>query len=241
MLKKCLILICLCPAILIGQPVVYTPNEGWFGGLNAGVASFFGDLSIYDYSPKEKLTLESSAAAGITAGKHITKFIIAELNLTKGGLKGSNPSLGLAFNGTILEFSANGYLNFTRLVFPNSEFRTSVYAMAGTGVIAYRATKTSLSDQSVVETIGRNEAGDKDGHPAGKVIFPAGISLSYQFNERWSLRSDFAYRLTTDDRLDAHAGSTSVNDRYTILMVGMRFMLRPLRKIPAGPLPCPQF
>ncbi len=241
MLKKCLFFVFLSPFILIGQPVVYTPDEGWFGGLNAGVTSFFGDLSIHDYSPMQKLSHESSAAAGISAGKHLTRHIIAELNLTKGSLKGSNPSLGLAFNGTFLECSANGYLNFTKLLFPNLEFRTGVYAMAGTGMIAYRVTKSNLSDQSIVETIGRNETGGKHGLPAGKVIFPAGISLSYRINERWSLRGDFAYRLTIDDKLDAHAGSTSVNDRYTILTMGMRFILLPLRNIPSGPLPCPQF
>lgn len=235
---------CLClfllPAITRAQ-LFYDFQSGWYLGANAGIASYFGDLSFYDLDPVNKIRHESRFVAGLTAGKSLNQWIDLEMNFDHGGMKGSNQNNDLSFTGNFTELTLNGIISLSRIISNQAYQRFQVCLSLGAGSIFYRSTKSRISDNTYVYSVGRNSSGDKKGSPGITAVFPAGILLSFDLNKSLVIRSRFAFRMPDDDLLDAHAGSTGINDRYSFAIIGFIYRLPPVRPDKSGPLPCPEF
>ncbi len=234
---------CLClfllPAITRAQ--LYDLYSGWYLGANSGIVSYFGDLSVYDLNPANKIRYESRFVAGLTAGKSLNQWIDLEMNFDFGGLKGSNKSNDLLFTGSFTELTINGHINLSRIIFQQKYQRFQFYLSGGAGTIFFRSSKSRISDKAYVSSIGKNSSGDKEGSPGIAAVFPAGILLSFDLGKSLVLTSRFAFRMPDNDLLDAHAGSTGINDRYSFTTIGFLYRFPPVRTDKSGPLPCPEF
>ncbi|KAF5070174.1 hypothetical protein DSECCO2_225040 [anaerobic digester metagenome] len=238
------IVFCLClfllPAIARAQ-LFYDFQRGWYLGATAGIASYFGDLSLFDLDPVNKIRHESRFVAGLTAGKSLNQWTDLEVNFYHGGLKGSNQNNDLVFTGNFTELTLNGHISLSRIISKQANQRFQIYLSLGAGSIFYRSSKSRISDKTFVSSVGINPSGNKEGSPGIAAVFPAGILLSFDLNKSLVIRSRFAFRMPDDDLLDAHSGSTGINDRYSLATIGFIYRLSPVRPDKSGPLPCPEF
>ncbi|MCO5255280.1 MAG: hypothetical protein M9926_00850 [Lentimicrobium sp.] len=236
------IVLCFClllPTITRAQ--LYDFHSGWYCGINTGIASYFGDLSVYDLDPVNKIRHESRFVAGIAAGKSLNKWIDIDLSLDHGGLKGSNQNNDLFFKGSFTELTINGHLSLSAILFKNSYQRFQIYISGGAGTIFFRSSKSRISDNAYVSSVGINSTGNKDGSPGIAAVFPAGILLSFDLSKSLIIKSRFAFRTPGNDLIDAHAGSTGINDRYSLATLGIVYIFNPVKPAKSGPLPCSGF
>lgn len=238
------IAICLCllllPAITRAQ-LFYDFQSGWYLGANSGIASYYGDLSFYDLDPVNKIRHESRFVAGFTTGKSLNQWTDLEVNFYHGGLKGSNQNNDLFFTGNFTELTFIGNISLSRIILKQANQRFQVYLSLGAGSVIFRSSKSRISDKTYVSAVGLNSSGNKEGNPGMAAVFPAGILFSYDLNKSLVIRSKLAFRMPDDDLLDAHAGSTGINDRYSIATIGFIYRLSSVRPDKSGPLPCPEF
>lgn len=238
------IALCIClfllPAITRAQ-FFYDFQSGWYLGANAGIASYFGDISFYDLDPVNKIRHESRFVSGLTAGKSLNQWIDLEMNFYHGGLSGSNHNNDLYFTGNFTEMTLNGHISLSRIILNQANQRFQVHLSIGAGSIFFRSSKSRISDNTYVSSVGLNSSGNKEGSPGIATVFPAGILLSFDLNKSLVIRSRFAFRMPDDDLLDAHAGSTGINDRYSFATIGFIYRLPSVRHDKSGPLPCPEF
>lgn len=217
----------------------YKYNKHWYIGPHAGAASFFGDLSIYDFDPVKKLTKESDFAYGILVGKGINHFLDIQLSWTKGKMKGSNPELDMYFNNSFSEISIGPELILSELIWPGHRSHFNLNLKAAAGLIKYRSIKYRLSDDTFLSSEGFTPLHENSGSARTSMVFSSGVGLSYHINKHWALRGDFSIRLQNKDLLDVHIGSTDVSDRYSYTSFGFVYVFSPTDKQGIRDLECP--
>lgn len=222
----CLVLLILILGIFPATAQVNPIHNNWLISGNAGLVSFFGDLSIYDDQADKKLTEESHTAFGISAGKQISPLIIISLDYLHGSMKGSRPSFEYYFENEFNEWMLYLDFNLWQLILNKPDSRFKVFGKTGAGIIGYKTTKRHLTSNLIVEeNVPENNAiaGEVNTSP----IISAGFGLHYALTGKWIVKSEFVGRLTRTDALDGHKGSTEVNDRYSFISLGLTYVINP--------------
>lgn len=217
----------------------YSIGKQWYIGPHIGAVSFFGDLSVHDYNPGQKLTEESGPGYGIMAGKGITRYLDVQLSWTKGKMKGSNPGLDMKFNNSFSEISLGPEIIVSELIWPGHISRLNFTVSMAAGVIQYRSIKYRISDGAYISSEGLTPRHENSGSARTSMVIPVGIGLNYRLNYHWTLRTDFDLRLQNKDLLDAHIGSTGISDRYVYSSIGIVYVFAPADKPGIRALECP--
>lgn len=205
----------------IAQP--YGLNKNWILGGNIGVTSFFGDLSVNDNELIKKLNSESDWGLGLKVGKQISPVFTFDLSYFNGKLRGSNPSLYYSFSTNINEVSLSTDVSLLQMLVPDNSTGFDIYAKAGAGMSWFTSVKDQIANTDAGPDLGAQvseETGIKN-----STFYMAGIGLSYALGYNLKAVSEFAGRFTKTDELDAHKGSTSIKDYYTVLSLGLTYTL----------------
>lgn len=214
------------------QPVysqVYGIRDSWNYGLKIGLASFFGDLSVHDFNPIRKITDESDFTIGFQIGKSLNASIDLKITYQHGNMKGSNPEMDMYFTNKFNEIALESAVSLSRIVWPETRSRFNLTLNAGLGLIQYRSIKYKLSDNSYLSSEGYNPQKEPEGDASLAMVFPVGAGLNYTINSHWIISGDFAFRLHNKDLLDSQIGETDIDDRYSIISIGIIYVVNPVK------------
>jgi len=236
----------LIPALLNFAPFsAYTQefslNRQWYVGIQSGMTSFFGDLSIHDFNPVRKITDESDIALGLVAGKSINRFADISLLYTHGRMHGSNPAQDLRFKNRFNEYVIESAFNINQLINSSNDSRINFYGTAGLGFIRFRSIKYRISDGAYIASVGYNPDMVSAGSAKNTFIVPVGVLMQYRYKMYWMVYSSFSMRIHNKDLLDSQKGSTGINDRYTIFNLGIAYLLAQGKLSGSKKLECPSF
>ncbi|MFH1120946.1 MAG: hypothetical protein V1775_14105 [Bacteroidota bacterium] len=228
--------------ILISKPVtaqLYKAGEHWYIGPKAGMISFFGDLSVHDFSLVKKLSHESDFACGLLLGKAISRSIDSRVTFIRGNMKGSNQSLDMFFSNSFSEFNMGAAVSISHIFWPGYNRGFSFSANIAAGFICYRSIKYRLSDGSFLSSEGYTPQGENSGTAGSSLVIPLGIELVYRTVNRLLISGEYSYRLLNTDILDSQTGNTGIKDRYSYTSIGCFYIIAPIKKEFSEKYDCP--
>jgi hypothetical protein len=196
--------------------------ENWSINLNAGLTSFFGDLSKFDSEIMEKLTQESGVAFSGILTKDLGqnhKFGVSG-QLLHGSLKGANNSK-VSFESTVIEYNFHCRINLINLFSTNNRSKMGIALYGGVGQFIFKTTKFDRRNNENLVKI-------KDtGTP--EFIYFFGAGLSYKVINNITITVDASMRQTQNDYLDDFVKNNNP-DYYTYLSLGAIYNIDLLKK-----------
>jgi len=178
--------------------------------LNGGIASHFGDLSIYDFYPDSKLMTESGPGFGIIGTWYITNTFGISGQLLDANIKAGMDNI--SFRTRILEYNIHGRINFINLFRPNSHPRFGFEGYVGIGQFFFTVTKYSENANQTDKTV----------YPVKvpEFVYFFGGGFSYKTTKYLSITADLAIRQCQTDKLDEVVRNNDF-DYYSYLSLGL--------------------
>ena len=188
---------------------------------NAGVMSYFGDLSQYDTDLLNKLRHESRPSFGFTVTKDIRNLFGISGQVLCGQLQGSNARQN--FTSNILEYNLHLRTELIHLIFRQKEHRIGFSPYAGIGQFIFRTETTTYSN----ELTDRKEISSR----VPEFVYFAGAGLSYKLPHELALTADLGLRQCRNDKLDGLVKNDNF-DYYTYLSVGLTYHISSISRHP---------
>jgi hypothetical protein len=178
--------------------------------LNGGITSYFGDLSLYDKAPLEKIAYESLPGFGIIANLQLTKTYGISGQFLLGNIHAEKDTV--TFQASLMEYNFHGridLLNFFRIRH-NPDFGLEGYA--GLGQFFYTVEKE-------IRYSDRTENSTRDVSVPEFVYFLGG-GLSYRTTKYTTITLDIALRQCQTDLLDDRVSNGDF-DYYSYISLGV--------------------
>ncbi|GAB4313487.1 MAG: hypothetical protein Kow00127_04570 [Bacteroidales bacterium] len=209
------------PELVTAQAWGGAAKEGfwnnWSFNANAGLTSFFGDLSVYDSDIMGKLTQESGMAASGILTKHFNDRFAMSGQLLYGSLKGAHNSR--SFESSFVEYNFHGRINLVGVVWPDNLSPIKLDLYAGIGQFLFNTTSIIQSDE------GTEVSQENTGTP--EFVYFFGSGLSYSVGDRLAFTADIALRQAQNDKLDDFKKNDNY-DYYTHISVGITYKIHAL-------------
>ncbi len=189
--------------------------DNWSVNINAGLSSFFGDLSKYDSEVAGKLTKESGPAFGGILTKQLNNKFGVSGQLLYGNLKGMNDSK-ISFKANFLEYNIQARVNFVKLFSPFSLSKFGLEAYGGAGQFVFKSTKYDLSHEDPDTEV-------QNTHTPEFVYF-FGMGASYKINDKIGVTLDMSMRQAQNDKIDDYVKNKN-NDYYSYFNVGVTYYI----------------
>ncbi len=194
--------------------------DNWSLNLNAGLSSFFGDLSKFDSEIVEKLTQESGLAFSGILTKHISPKFGASGQLFYGSLKGENNSQ-VSFESTVIEYNAHVRIYLINLLSPNNRSKLGIEMYGGIGQFIFKTTQWDLRNNET------NVKVKNTGTPEFMYFF--GTGLSYKITDKIGATLDVSMRQAQNDYIDDFVKNDNF-DYYSYLSVGVTYYIESFKK-----------
>jgi hypothetical protein len=203
--------------------------------INAGVSSFYGDLSVYDRQPLKKLAHESDAVVGISIGRQLSSVLSINASYIDGRLRGKNEEWKYYFGSDFNEFTIGSHIYISQLLFPYKSSRMKVYTTTGIGLLKFNSI-----ERHIIES---NSSHEQENNIDNEVnsstpVLKLGLGCNYELSTNFDLSTEIAFRVTGNDMIDAHIGSTGINDYYSIFSVGIIYVFNRSRDYSGYSMPC---
>ena len=193
----------------------------WTVEANAGLLSFYGDLSSYDANYIDKLKYESGQAFSLNISKHFSRLFGISGQLLIGKLNGSADNS--SFEADILEYNLNLKLNLFNLCFPDNKGKFGITARAGIGQFWYSSAKS-------VYTEGSNEITKRDARvPEFTYLIGAGSFI--RVIDRFGISLEISVRQCQTDWLDVSKSNNDF-DYYSYTSLGITYYFDRFKKEP---------
>lgn len=204
------------------NPVTFWDH--WSINANAGVTSFYGDLSYYDGDFAGKLSNESGAAFGMLITKHFNNKFGVSGQLLFGNLKGADKN-NISFTADMIEYNLQARLDFIRLILPKRNPKFGLEGFVGIGHMWFNTVQYEY-DEGTPKTKSHDSS-------VPEFVYFFGGSLHYHFVERFAITTSLSIRQVQNDKLDNLVKNDN-NDYYSYLSVGITyyiesFLSRPLK------------
>lgn len=187
--------------------------------IQAGLTSYYGDLSIYDGNYFDKLSHESGFAASVILTKRLAPQIGVSGQILAGNLKARNENV--YFESSIFEYNLHVRLDMLRIFskYNKSKFKWDVFF--GFGNFLFKTTKTTtLEGEDLVE---------KHSARVPELVFFGGTGLSYRLNEKISLLADISIHQFQNDKIDITVNNSDF-DYFSYLNLGFTYYFRSFEK-----------
>ncbi len=194
--------------------------DNWSFNGNAGLTSFFGDLSVYDSEIMEKLTKESGPAFSGILTKHFNDKIGVSGQLLYGGLMGENTA-GTRFEAKFIEYNIQARLELINAIFPNNMSNFGIDGYAGLGQFMFQSTMWQQVDGIQQEQI------QNTGTP--EFVYFAGMGIYYKLTSKFAVTADMALRQAQNDKLDDFKKNDNM-DYYTHVSFGITYYIDSFKK-----------
>jgi hypothetical protein len=196
--------------------------DHWSVNANAGMTSYFGDLSYHDSDISGKLTYESGPALGISVSKHFNKIFGISGELIYGNLQGGN-NKNITFKTNLLEFNLQGRVDFLRLMFPHRQLKFGIEGLAGLGQFLFKSTTYELKGETQTSYI------QETGVPEFVYFYGAGVH--YHIGENFAVTAEMSLHHAQNDKLDNLIKNNNY-DYYSYLSVGFTYYINSFKKEP---------
>ncbi len=210
-------------------------NKNFTVGISGGVSSFYGDLSVYDRQPLKKLANESDRAFGLSIGHQLSSVLSLNFSYIDGKLKGKNDGLQYYFNSDFNEVSLSSHISVSRLIFPYMIGRAEVFSTTGIGFMQFNSVERRILQSGNLDD---QENSITTKIESGTPILKLGIGCSYEVNNHLNLSTEISFRVTGNDLVDAHEGSTGIKDYYSIFSLGLTYVFNRSHSYSDYSLPC---
>ena len=192
--------------------------KNWGLTFNGGFTSYFGDLSIYDTDPANKLKFESKPAMGLQVTKFFTDEIGLSGQLIYGGLK-SQYNERLSFDTDFIEYNVQLRVDVLNLIFRKNNTGLGVVAFGGVGHMIFNSVKYTQVE-------GRRTS-DTHRASAPEFVYFLGGGIDYTISSRFSVNLDASIRQANNDRIDNEVRKDNF-DFYSLINVGVTYHIHRL-------------
>jgi hypothetical protein len=178
--------------------------------LNAGITSYFGDLSLYDKVPGGKLSYESLPGFGLIATLQLTKTFGISGQILQANLKSAKDSV--SFQTRLFEYNIHGRIDFLNLLRIRHNPAFCLEGYAGIGQFFYsvdKETRHAQSTDNIQYTVNTPE-----------FVYFLGGGLSYRTTKYTTITLDLALRQCQTDRIDDRLANGDF-DYYSYLSLGI--------------------
>lgn len=189
--------------------------DNWSVNLSFGLTSYFGDLSQYDLSLKNKLLFESKPAFGIKLTKYIKNIFGISGQLFYGGFK-SDYRPDHSFETRLLEYNLQASLDVISLIFPRTTLNYGLEVYVGTGQFMFQTSKIVNSDSQ--KTPGTISTG------VPEFVYFFGSGLYYKLTDRIRITADLSIRQAQNDNIDKYLAHGDF-DYYSYLSIGVTYSI----------------
>jgi hypothetical protein len=194
----------------------------WSVNINAGMTSYFGDISLYDLNIGDKLLKESGPAFGLILTKNIfIEAIGISGQLISGNLEGRKDNL--SFKTKLIEYNLHLRIDFVDLCMPDRNHNLGISGYVGAGQFLFTTIK-KVNDDGLLKNYKRST-----GVPEFVCFFGAGIY--YKVNEKLGIVADLALRQCHNDRLDDYVKNNDY-DYYSYLSIGVSYYIKSFKTAP---------
>lgn len=194
--------------------------NNWSINANAGLTSFYGDLSIYDSKILDKLSKESGPAMGFILSKYFNDKLGVSGQFLIGNLKGEDVR-GTSFESNFYEYNFHIRLELINTIFPENftDFGMNLYG--GVGQFIFQTTKWERIEGEQVES--RKDTGTPE------FVYFVGTGFEYKFKDKIGVSLDMALRQARNDYLD-YVVKNGNNDYYTHLSFGVTYFIESFKQ-----------
>ena len=195
----------------------------WAINANAGITSFYGDLSSFDANYIEKLHYESGPATGIMVTKHFDRLFAISGQIIASRLKGSLDNI--SFKSEIFEYNLHLRLNIYNLFAPYNNSKFGINVFGGLGNFLFKTTQTIATEGKVEHITNQSRVPE--------LVYFVGGGLFIQPTSSFAINTEISIRRCNNDMLDGLKKNNN-DDYYSYLNVGItyyfgRFKQRPVR------------
>ncbi len=195
----------------------------WAINANAGITSFYGDLSSFDANYIEKLHYESGPATGIMVTKHFDRLFAISGQIIASRLKGSLDNI--SFKSEIFEYNLHLRLNIYNLFAPYNNSKFGINVFGGLGNFLFNTTQTIATEGKVEHITNQSRVPE--------LVYFVGGGLFIQPTSSFAINTEISIRRCNNDMLDGLKKNNN-DDYYSYLNVGItyyfgRFKQRPVR------------
>lgn len=189
-------------------------NKNWAFEINAGVTSYYGDLSSYENDFIGKLQHESGKAFGVILSKEFSPVFSISGQLLSGKLKGSKGDLYM--KSDLFEYNLHARVNLVELFsrFPNR--RLGIIGFAGIGNFLFWTLQLKYYEGGFTEL--------KHHSRVPEFLYFFGGGLSYKITPKISINTEISIKKCENDKLDIYV-ARSQYDYYSYLKAGLCFKI----------------
>ena len=199
----------------------FKTNNTWSIGINGGLTSYYGDLSIHDANFEEKLAKESGTAIGVTLNRHFNKIISVSGQLLLGKLKSNNNNI--SFYSNLLEYNLHLRIDFVNLFTPYDFNKFGITGYVGIGNFLFSTTSYELQDDILKTTVHSTRV------PEFVYFFGGGVF--YKATDKIGFSADLAIKQCQNDKLDNYVSGGNY-DYYSYLSFGITYYFNNFYKTP---------
>jgi hypothetical protein len=211
--QSCLILL-LVPFLLTGQSSIQKRagsfKDNWSVNLNAGMTSYYGDLSLYDNNFSLKLKHESLPAIGVLGNKQLKHGFSLSGQFLYGRLKGQKKNLKMS--SQLIEYNAHLRLNLAELFTGRSNPKVGLTVFGGIGNFIFHTTLIELLEGGTIEESFRTRVPE--------FVYFAGGGGSFSINSKIGITTELSVRKFQNDKMDGVVADHA-HDYYTYLSFGI--------------------
>ncbi len=221
--KTILITFVILPVLLYSQEwsgdEIKTFNKNWGLNINAGMTSFYGDLSIYDNDFVGKLQNESNFGMGGIITKNLSPTFGLSGGILFGRLQGQKNNIEM--RSTIFEYNLHARVNFVELFTGNKNLKIGITGYAGIGNFLF---STKITEYY--------EGGTKVDHSNARVpefVYFFGGGFNYALNEKVDMTLELSIRQCENDKVDGIVANNEY-DYYSYLSIGFTYKINNIFK-----------
>jgi len=188
--------------------------DHWSINLNAGITSYFGDLSYYDSDFAGKISNESGPAFGATLTKHFSSKFGLSGQLLYGNFGGGNNSSN-SFDTKVFEYNLHLRLDFLRLLLSsNKNPKFGIEGFAGLGHLWFNVAHFEYYEGNTIS----NEF--KSSSP--ELVYFAGIGVHYHVAEKIAITASMSLKQIQNDKMDNLVKNDDF-DLFTYFNIGFTY------------------
>lgn len=219
--KIAFLLIIILPICLYGQDWttkdIKTFNQNWGINVNAGLTSYYGDLSIYDNDFVGKLQHESRLGMSVILIKRLDPAFSFSGQVLVGQLKGQKNNLEM--RSAIFEYNLHMRLNFVEMISPKRNHKVGVTGFAGIGNFLFATTLKEYYEGGVKESSLNARV------PEFIYFFGGGINCMVSNNI--DLTMELSIKRFENDKVDGIVANKGY-DYYSYLAIGFTYKINSL-------------
>jgi len=187
--------------------------------IQAGLMSYYGDLSIYDNNYFDKLSHESGFGGGVIITKRLAPQIGVSGQLLGGRLKGRKDNV--FFESSVFEYNLHVRLDMVRIFAKYSKSKVKWDVFFGFGNFLFKSTKTTVLE-------GENRV-ENHTTRVPELLFLGGTGLSYRVNSKMSIMMDLSVHQFQNDKIDITVDNSDF-DWFSALNFGFTYYIRSREK-----------